>query len=55
MHEAPRIEVHIVDSQDPMGGIGEVGVPGIPSAVCTALFHASGRRIRRLPVGDQLA
>ncbi len=55
MHEAPMIEVHIVDSDDPMGGIGEVGVPGVASAVCSALAQASGRRIRKLPVKDQLA
>ena len=55
MHETPPIEVHIVDSTDAMGGIGEVGVPGIPSAVCSALRAAGGRRIRRLPIHDQLA
>lgn len=55
MHEAPAIEVHIVDSKDKMGGVGEVGVPGIASAVCSALAAACGRRVRRLPIGDQLA
>ncbi len=55
MNEAPDIEVHIVASDDEMGGIGEVGVPGVASATCSALFEASGRRIRRLPVEDQLA
>lgn len=54
MHEAPRVEVHIVKSDEPMGGIGEVGVPGIPSAVCSALAAAGAPRIRRLPIGDQL-
>ncbi len=55
MHEAPKIEVHIVDSRDPMGGIGEVGVPGVASAVCSALHDATGKRVRRLPIGDQLS
>ncbi len=55
MHEAPKIEVHIVPSDDPMGGVGEVGVPGIASAVCSALHGATGRRIRRLPVGAAFA
>lgn len=55
MNESPRVEVHIVDSSDPMGGIGEVGVPGIASATCSALFEACGKRVRSLPVGDQLA
>lgn len=54
MDEAPPVEVHIVDSDGPMGGIGEVGVPGIPSATCSALFEACGKRVRRLPVGTQL-
>ena len=55
MNESPEVEVHIVESTDPMGGVGEVGVPGVASAACSALFQASGRRIRKLPVGDQLA
>ena len=54
MFEAPKIEVHIVQSNDKMGGIGEVGVPGIPSAVCSAIFNACGKRIRSLPIGNQL-
>jgi isoquinoline 1-oxidoreductase beta subunit len=55
MHEAPPVEVHIVRSDDEMGGIGEVGVPGVASALCSALRAAGGPRIRRLPIGDQLA
>ncbi|QDU89466.1 Isoquinoline 1-oxidoreductase subunit beta [Pirellulimonas nuda] len=54
MHEAPMIEVHIVDSDDKMGGAGEVGVPGVASAVCSAIYDACGKRIRRLPIGTQL-
>jgi isoquinoline 1-oxidoreductase beta subunit len=38
-----------------MGGIGEVGVPGVAAATCSALAAASGVRIRRLPIGNQLA
>lgn len=55
LHEAPEVEVHIVDSKDSMGGIGEVGVPGVASATCSAIHAASGKRIRRLPIGNQLA
>ncbi|MEZ6189368.1 MAG: xanthine dehydrogenase family protein molybdopterin-binding subunit [Planctomycetota bacterium] len=54
IHEAPAVEVHIVESEEPMGGIGEVGVPGVASAVCSALRAAGAPRIRRLPIGTQL-
>ncbi|HKX46951.1 MAG TPA: molybdopterin cofactor-binding domain-containing protein, partial [Planctomycetota bacterium] len=52
MDEAPPVEVHLVDTGGEMGGIGEVGVPGVAPALCAALFQACGRRIRRLPIGD---
>jgi isoquinoline 1-oxidoreductase beta subunit len=54
MHQAPAVEVHLVESGQEMGGIGEVGVPGVAPAVCNAVFAACGVRIRRLPIGGQL-
>lgn len=49
LSEVPEIEVHIVESRDRMGGIGEPGVPPGAPAVVNAIFAASGARLRRIP------
>jgi len=50
MSEIPDIEVHIVKSNEKIGGIGEPGVPPTAPAVANAVFNATGARIRRLPI-----
>jgi isoquinoline 1-oxidoreductase subunit beta len=50
MNEAPAIEVHIVRSFEPPGGMGECGTSCIVPAVANAIFVATGRRLRKMPV-----
>ncbi|MBW1722310.1 MAG: xanthine dehydrogenase family protein molybdopterin-binding subunit [Deltaproteobacteria bacterium] len=48
--EVPDIEVHIIKSNDKIGGIGEPGVPPTAPAVANAIFNATGARVRRIPI-----
>src|SRR5882672_9239490 len=50
MNEAPAVEVHIVRNFEPPGGMGEAGTSAIVPAVANAIFAATGKRLRRLPV-----
>ena len=48
--ESPEIETHIINSGERVGGAGEPGTPAIAPALTNAIFDATGRRIRELPV-----
>lgn len=50
MNEAPEIEVHIVDSNEAPTGVGEPGTPPIAGAIANAVFAATGKRLRSLPL-----
>ncbi|WP_299012317.1 molybdopterin cofactor-binding domain-containing protein [uncultured Polaribacter sp.] len=54
MKDAPNIHVNILDKmQEPPTGVGEPGVPVIAPAICNAIFNATGKRYRSLPLIDE--
>jgi isoquinoline 1-oxidoreductase beta subunit len=55
INEAPHIEVAIINSGEAMGGAGEPGTPPIAPAVANAIFAATGKRVRKLPITKNLA
>jgi len=51
--ESPELDVHLMDSDETPGGIGEAAVPLVAPAICNAIFAATGKRLRELPIGRQ--
>jgi len=50
MDTMPKMEVHIIHGSDEFGGMGELGIPSVPPAVANAVFAATGKRVRKLPI-----
>ncbi len=49
-NELPELDVHLLDSDAAPGGIGEAGVPLVAPSLCNAIFAATGKRLRSLPI-----
>jgi len=54
-NEMPELDVHLVESDAAPGGIGESAVPPVAPAICNAIFAATGKRLRALPIARSLA
>jgi isoquinoline 1-oxidoreductase beta subunit len=54
MSEAPRVETHLVTSGEAPGGMGETGTACVAAALCNAIYAATGKRVRTLPVSRGL-
>lgn len=54
MPQCPQIHTHIIESDAIPGGVGEPGTPPVAAAVVNAIYHASGKRIRDLPVSKHM-
>jgi isoquinoline 1-oxidoreductase subunit beta len=55
INEAPLIDVHLVKSTEAPGGVGEPGTSAVIPAVANAIFAATGKRVRKLPINSPIS
>ena len=53
LNETPQLDVHVIESSETPGGVGEAAVPPVAPALCNAIFAATGKRLRSLPIMGQ--
>jgi isoquinoline 1-oxidoreductase beta subunit len=54
INQAPKIDVHLIESDEPPGGIGETGTTAAPPALRNAIYAATGIALRRLPIDSDV-